>query len=440
MWEAYALLRLMCSMYLPRSEWTGKSWGNFSENLRWTEAEFPKSFHQSQKLQSETHPKAVPNCVERVEGSPASKNYCGLSQKLRTPSRGRLQWIWSVFALSSARELVDGVWTCFKKRVAMQMWLIEEMLVASKFIGDECKEYEILILTGFERNSVLSVCLVAWRQAAQAESRECSVKCWKYAKSCRGGVWPSVCALSFWQVSIKEAEEAAQTEGNMGTCICLCSDRACGNTRSDRQSWRQYERLWQSKRCRRTSWDARYLWAPWSASQKHFHSSGSQDFNQFKSKADKQMLVSRPENLKRLTADLHSFHISANWWVEMIIRQPEIGWRCNFWVTLSSCQLPGFDTSDVTGKRHVNVKSMSKLIGILVSQFCKLMNYHQIISNPVSTFRLEKGKLWKTVSRVNSVVRGREKGQLLGAMLALWRSATKARKWYEASDYGGAFA
>jgi len=83
---------------------------------------------------------------------------------------------------------------------------------------------------------------------------------------------------------------------------------------------------------------------------------------------------------------------------------------------------------------------MSKLIGILVSQFCKLMNYHQIISNPVSTFRLEKGKLWKTVNRVNSVVRGREKGQLLGAMLALWRSATKARKRYEASDYGGAFA
>ena len=55
------------------------------------------------------------------------------------------------------------------------MWLIEEMLVASKFIRDERKEYEILILTGFERNSVLWVCLVAWRQAAQAESRECSV-------------------------------------------------------------------------------------------------------------------------------------------------------------------------------------------------------------------------------------------------------------------------
>ena len=54
-----------------------------------------------------------------------------------------------------------------KKIAAMQMWLIEEMLVASKFIGDERKEYEILILTGFERNSVLSVCLVAWRQAAQ---------------------------------------------------------------------------------------------------------------------------------------------------------------------------------------------------------------------------------------------------------------------------------
>ena len=95
------------------------------------------------------------------------------------------------------------------------------------------------------------------------------------------------------------------------------------------------------------------------------------------------MLVSRPESLKRLTADLH--------WVHIIIARDLFEanrdrMAMQLLGDLEQLSVAGFRHKWCHRGRHVDVESMSKLIEILVSQFClKLLKSYINIQ----TWRLE---------------------------------------------------